>query len=298
MTVPKLTLSAIFSLLLITAVPAQKRASKNYDDHNTWAAGIGTGILYVVGDVPASKFTLHQTIEVRKNFASWFTARFNYTHGNAKGIHWLASENFAKNTAWSPRYAAPVRMPNGSIQNGFNNNGVFTPAASADRVYYNYKTSITALSLSAQFTLPLPFTQPRFGLSVMLGTGAMFYNAKVNTLNSDGDTYKRLFNQITTATHSNKKQVLDALKAGMDNSYETAAEDYSKQPHFTKHLGFAASYRFKQNFEVALEKSFTFIKSDLVDGQRWQEHAYGDAVLTRDWDFVVLNTLSLRYYFR
>jgi outer membrane protein OmpA-like peptidoglycan-associated protein len=35
---------------------------------------------------------------------------------------------------------------------------------------------------------------------------------------------------------------------------------------------------------LAIEDRHTFVKDDLLDGQRWQEHAWGDAVLTRDFD--------------
>jgi OmpA-OmpF porin, OOP family len=48
---------------------------------------------------------------------------------------------------------------------------------------------------------------------------------------------------------------------------------------------------------LGIEKSYTFIKSDLLDGQRWQEYAYGDAVLSRDFDNLRFTSINLTYLF-
>lgn len=289
------TLFLSVCLLCLSAVHAQKQKAPDAAQYK-WAAGIGTGILHINGDVPPVKTQLQQTLQLYKPFANWFALRFSYTHGNAKGMHWLASNNFAKNPAWAGKYAAPVRLPNGTVAVGYTSNGVFTPAASADVVYYNHKTAIHNMAVSAQFTLPLPLTAPKGGIYIAAGAGALFYKAKVNTVSSGG-TYAALFNQIPSRTHAGKKEILNALKSGMDNSYETDAEDYSKQPHFTHHFGLGVSYRLNSRFEAAVEHSWTYSKTDLLDGQRWQEHAYGDAVLTNEWDLLVISTLGLKYYF-
>ena len=291
----KITLFLLLHFFYLSVIHAQKKSvpSVKYK----WAVGIGTGLLHVNGDVPAVKTQLQQTLNVYKPFANWFALRFSYTHGNAKGMHWLASNNFAKNSAWADKYAAPARMPNGAIAFGYTSNGVFTPAAKADAVYYNYKTAINNIAVSAQFTLPIPFAKPKVGIYVLAGAGALFYKAKVNATGSNG-TYANLFNQIASGTLYNKKEVIKALKNGMDNSYETNAEDYSKSPHFTQHIGLGFSYKFKKRFEVGVERSWTYIKTDLLDGQRWQEYAYGDAVLTRDFDGLVISTVSLKYFFK
>jgi hypothetical protein len=290
----KITLFLLSLFFCLNAVNAQKKSGHSVK--YKWAGGIGIGVLHVNGDVPAVKTQLQQTLNVYKPFANWFALRFSYTHGNAKGMHWLASNNFAKNSAWASKYAAPVRMPNGVIAFGYTSNGVFTPAAKADAVYYNYKTAINNIAVSAQFTLPIPFNQPKVGIYVLAGAGALFYNAKVNASSGSG-TYAGLFNQLASGMLNNKKEILKALKNGMDNSYETNAEYYSKQPHFTQHFGLGFSYKFKKRFEAGLERCWTYIKTDLLDGQRWQEHAYGDAVLTRDFDGLVISTVSIKYFF-
>jgi hypothetical protein len=186
-------------------------------------------------------------------------------------------------------------MPNGTVVNGYTSNGVFTAAAKADAVYYNYKSAINNLAVSAQFTLPIPFEKPRGGIYVLAGAGALFYKAKVNAAGSNG-TYANLFNQLAGSAGS-KKEILSALKKGMDRSYETNAEDYSKPPHFSQHIGLGLSYQFKKRFEAGLERTFTYAKTDLLDGQHWQEQTSGDAVVSRDWDRLATSTVSLKYFF-
>lgn len=290
-----ITLFLSVSFFSLSVANAQKKQEQS-THHHKWAAGIGTGMLHISGDVPAVTTQLQQSLYLVKPFASWFALRFSYTHGNAKGMHWLASQNFAKNPVWASKYAAPVRMPNGTIAYGYTSNAVFTPATKADNVFYNYKTAINNMALAAQFTLPIPFKQPRAGIYIVAGAGTLFYTAKVNAGNSNG-TYATLFNQITTSPHSSKKDILNTLKKGMDDSYETNAEEYSSQPHFTQHVGFGFSYRFKKRFEAGIDQVYTFIKSDLLDGQRWQEQAYGDAAVSRDNDWLVMSTVNLKYYF-
>ena len=44
-----------------------------------------------------------------------------------------------------------------------------------------------------------------------------------------------------------------------------------------------------------MEDRHTFVKTDLLDGQRWQEHAYGDAVITSDFDSYNYLSLGLNF---
>ena len=51
------------------------------------------------------------------------------------------------------------------------------------------------------------------------------------------------------------------------------------------------AFKLSKRVNLAIEDRHTFVKTDLLDGQRWQEHAQGDAVMTRDFDSY--NYLSL-----
>ncbi|MBK7557273.1 MAG: hypothetical protein IPI54_02715 [Chitinophagaceae bacterium] len=131
------------------------------------------------------------------------------------------------------------------------------------------------------------------------GIGLSWFKTMVNALDANGNNYSALFNSLNSPVYSNRKDVIKALKAGMDKTYETVAEneldrrpklgDNTIKPSGTLLAGVAI--KLSRRINLALEDRFTFVKTDLLDGQRWQEHAYGDAALTPDYDSY--NYLSL-----
>jgi hypothetical protein len=262
---------------------------------NMWEVGVSAGMFTVSGDIPARIPTLGFSAHVRKAFGYIFSMRLQYMNATGKGMHWLMSQNFAKNPAWRA-YNAPVRTNAGPIV------GSIPGAARLDQVYYNYKTNVQDLSLQGIVALNnIRFHKKKTGFSIYggAGIGATIYNTKVNALDANGRPYTTLFNSIASGTHSNRKDVLDRLKAGMDDSYETAAETHGdRRPKIGNNtlkpsgtVLFGMSWKLGKRINIALEDRHTFIKDDLLDGQRWQEHAWGDAVQTRDFDSY--NYLSL-----
>ena len=71
----------------------------------------------------------------------------------------------------------------------------------------------------------------------------------------------------------------------MDGTYESPAENQgARRPKLfgetfkpSGTLGAGIAFKLGSRFNLAIEDRHTFIKDDLLDGQRWQEHAYGDA---------------------
>lgn len=261
---------------------------------NQWEVGVSTGIFTVSGDVPATVFTAPNFgVHVRKAFGYIFSMRLQYINTVGKGMHWLASNNYAKNTAWNSRYNAPVRRtgtPDRTV-------GTLDPTGvrPADQVYYNYKTKVQDLGLQGIVTLnSIRFHKNKSGIVIYGGggIGATLYNTMVNALDGNNNPYTALFNGITSATHSNRKDVLKALRAGMDKTYETNAENHgARRPKIGKNtlkpsgtVLMGVAFKLGKRVNLAIEDRWTFIKDDLLDGQRWQEHAYGDAVQTRDFD--------------
>src|SRR4030095_5481417 len=103
---------------------------------NQWEVGIKGGILGIAGDVPAVMPTFAFGAHVRKAFGYVFSMRVEFMHGTGKGLSWSPAENYLHNTAWTNNgYAPAVRDAS----------GVLTPAA--DRVYYNYKTTLNDLGI-------------------------------------------------------------------------------------------------------------------------------------------------------
>jgi hypothetical protein len=298
--------SILFIIYIFITSPTQGQARKKIaqvDNEYKWAVGIGLGNLCIDGDVRAVKTQLSEGIHFYKPLTKWFGIKVNFTHGNAKGQNYKPTENFGKNTAWADKYAAPRAMSTNTgvaILYGYYSNGVFIPTTKPDVVYNNYKTSINALSTSVEFTLPIPYANPRVGLHFSLGLGLLFYKAKIDALNNNGtyaNLFKDIYNTYSVVGNVNSKEIINKLKNGMDNIYETDAESDKNPPHFSNHFGIGVSYRFKNRFVVGVERSRTFIKTDLLDGQRWQEAAYGDAILSRDFDNLVINNIRVSYFF-
>jgi hypothetical protein len=291
--IKKISLVYAICILLCSHLNAQK-TNKEYK----WAAGVDIGNIFIRGDVNSIKTQFCEGVHLYKPFAKWFALKVNFIHGNAKGFNYKASENFAKNPAWSSKYAAPYRLSNGTLAFGYVTNNVFTPTSTHDLVYYNYKTVINSLSISAAFTLPIPIrsSNPKFGIHFNYGAGLLSYKTKVDVLNTNGTNYVTLFNDVFTA-NSGATETLKKLKNGMDNVYETDAETLNNSPRFTQNLSLGFSYKINDRFVIGIERSGSFLKDDLLDGQRWQEQAFGDAVITRDFDYLIYNSLNLSYQF-
>jgi outer membrane protein OmpA-like peptidoglycan-associated protein len=260
---------------------------------NQWEVGVSTGIFTVSGDIPSTLLTAPNFgVHVRKAFGYIFSLRLQYINTVGKGTHWLASNNFAKNSAWNSTYNAPVRKigtPDRTV-------GTLDPtgARSYDQIFYNYKAKVQDLGLQGIFTLNnIRFHKQKTGITVYGGggIGATLYQTNVNALNGN-NTYAALFNGITSGTHSGRKDVLKALRDGMDKTYETPAENHgARRPKIGKNtlkpsgtVLMGVAFKLGKRINLAIEDRWTFVKDDLLDGQRWQEHAYGDAVQTRDFD--------------
>ena len=83
-----------------------------------------------------------------------------------------------------------------------------------------------------------------------------------------------------------------SLKDIEDDSYETPAENQgNRRPKLfgetfkpSGTIGAGVAFKLSNRINLAIEDRQTFIKDDLLDGQRWQEQAWGDAALTSDYD--------------
>jgi len=273
---------------------------------NQWEIGIKAGAFQVSGDIPAKFLSPGFGLHVRKSFGYIFSMRLEYMYGIGKGQHFRATENYAKNTAWgtnivSPaeRYSAPQAITdiNGFRKIVSSKTGLTTTPF--EYVFYNYKTKVQDLSLEGVITLNnIRFHKSKTGYNFygLAGIGGSVYDTKVNALN--GST-KYNFTTVGQSSYDDRKSKLKQLKALQDDSYETPAENHGERrpklfgktfkPSAT--VGAGVAFKLSNRVNIALEDRWTFIKDDLLDGQRWQEHAWGDAVQTRDFDSY--NYLSL-----
>ena len=258
---------------------------------NQWEVGVKVGAFTVSGDVPAVFPTPGFGVHVRKAFGYVFSARLEYIYGIGKGLSWLPAENYANNTAWNTNYNAPIIDVNGGPLLG-SNGGVVSGTNPLREVYYNYKTQTQDLSIQGVFTLNnIRFHKSKTGINLygFAGVGGTVYNTKVNALNG-GTPYD--FSTISGGVYKNRKDTRKALRDLLDNSYETPAQAQGdRRPKLFGNtfkpsgtVGAGLAFKLSKRLNLAIEDRQTFIKDDLLDGQEWQEHAYGNPVLTSDFD--------------
>jgi outer membrane protein OmpA-like peptidoglycan-associated protein len=259
---------------------------------NQWEVGFGLGTFNVAGDVPSRLTFPSFHLHVRKAFGYVFSLRLQYLYGTGKGLHWLQAENYYKNSAWQNNgYHAPYRTPTGNVVSSQTLSGGTNGAL--EPVFYNYKNKTQDLSLQGVVTLnQIRFHKSKTAFVVygFAGIGATVYDVKVNALNDNGAKYN--FTNIASSTYKNRKDKIKELKDFMDDSYETPAENQGdRRPKLFGNtlkpsgtIGAGIAFKLSNRINLAIEDRHSFVKDDLLDGQRWQEQAWGDPVLTRDFD--------------
>ena len=280
--------------------------------YRAWELGLHVGQMQVSGDVSAAIAPPSFGFHVSRTVSRYFSLQLAYQYGTARGLSYNVAENFAKNPAWgrnlqnpATRYSAPM------ISTAANGSRVLVSSATGsagtawEPVYYNFQTQIHDLSILGQFRLTDLFSRkpnPFYAIYLFAGAGESAYNTDVNALDKGG--YKYDFRQISSGGYPDRNATRRALRKLLDNSYETPAENQGiRRAHIFGHaytlrpsgsVGASLSFRLKDNLSLSIEDRWTIIKDDLLDGQRWQEHAWGDAVLSRDYDSYNSLNIGLR----
>jgi outer membrane protein OmpA-like peptidoglycan-associated protein len=281
------------------------QGSYNYPSkpRNQWEIGIKGGLFQVSGDIPAKFLSPGFGFHVRKAFGYVFSLRLEYIYGIGKGFAFRAANNYAKNPAWGvnitdpgKRYNAPMALTGaGGFRQIVSSVTGLAPTTPWDQVFYNYKTNVQDLSIEGIITLNnIRFHKSKTGFNVygIAGIGGTIYDTKIDALDNNE---KYNFNALTQAAYKNRKSFLKDMRNNiLDGEFETPAENQGERrpklfgdtfkPSGTVGMGMAFKLDKKNRINLAIEDRWTFIKDDLLDGQRWQEHAWGDAVLTRDFD--------------
>jgi hypothetical protein len=257
---------------------------------NQWEIGVKGGLSTVSGDVRSWLPTFGWGIHVRKALGYTFSARLEYDNITAKGLNWQPSySGYAANPVISQYYNAAAVTP----------------------VFYNYKTRIQSLSIQGLATLNnIRFHRAKSNIAIYAlgGFGLMTYSTGYNLLGADGKPYD--FTQITNQfglngfTYSNRKAIKSALKDMMDGSFETPAQHDPSQPTIfggtpfrpVLELGGGIEIKLTDKFNIAIEDKVSITKSDLLDGQEWQETgSIAVHSMTRDYDSYNFLSVGLNY---
>lgn len=288
---------------------------------NQWEIGLSVGNVLVAGDVTPVIPQIGWGAHVRKAFGYIFSARLQYAGGIAKGLNWIPAFNYGKNPAFRNSYIAPIntQWPNaplpgqipGQLYQISSVDGSAYPfgAQQGDPVYYNFRTVSHQLSLQGIITLNnIRFHKSKTSFIVygLGGIGGMIYETKVDALDGNGNPYTNLFRSVYNqyqVANSNKRDIRRDLKAGMDKSYESVADGHQlRRPKLfdmtfrpMAQVGAGVAFKVGKRFSIGIEEVLTVAKDDLLDGQRWQEAAMGDAALTRDFDSWHYTNVNFNY---
>jgi outer membrane protein OmpA-like peptidoglycan-associated protein len=263
---------------------------------NEWEIGVKGGLPFGETDVrywgPTGGFGIH----IRKAMGYVFSLRGEFDWLRMKGLNFLPSSGFVNNTAWT--------------NNGYN--------PGTDHVFYNYRTTANELTLQGVVTLNnVRFHRAKTGFNVYLfgGIGGTRYNTWVNALNAQGQSYAAAFDAIYNNytgganggfTYSNRKNIKKDIKSALDGTFETKAEQDPGQPKLggwpfypVAVVGLGAAFKINNKFNLAVEYKYTMIKTDLLDGQQWQENynptTSTSPAQTRDFDHYTFLSVGLNY---
>lgn len=277
-----------------------------------WEVGVKAGLFQISGDVPAQFLSPGFGFHVRKSLGYTVSARVEYMYGIGRGYSYREYRNFARNTAWgesiaSPaqRYSAPrvlqITTPAGTTVTyvSSKDGSATTPL---EKIFYNYKAKVQDFTVQALLTINnIQFHKTNSSLTTyaIAGGGAAIYETRVNALNGD---VKYNFNTLTQPAYKDRQDFLKNLKNNiLDGSFETPAESHgSTRPQLGDKtmravgtFGFGVAFKLNDRINLAIEDRWTITRDDLLDGQRWQEFAWGDASLTPDFDTYNYMTVGL-----
>jgi outer membrane protein OmpA-like peptidoglycan-associated protein len=271
--------TSVYNVFDSSVVPSKGQTQQSNFMNNTYdfpakprnqtEIGVSGGLFTISGDVSSKLPTGGFSVHVRKALGYIFSLRAQYVYGVARGLNWKPSFGYSNDHVWDA-YTATNFEP----------------------VYYNYKTTVNDLSLQGIFTLNnVRFHKQKSGMAIYVGVGlgATVYNAKVQVPNNPQG-----FSSIQQITdqYSNRKKTRDALKDLLKDVPYTAAENENNtKPTLGSHplratgTGLAGiAFKLSKRVNLAIEDRVTFTKDDLLDGQQWQEHPFGDPAQTRDFD--------------
>ncbi|WP_241237875.1 OmpA family protein [Pseudoflavitalea rhizosphaerae] len=251
---------------------------------NKWEIGVKGGLATISGDVrarPGWGAGLH----VRKALGYVFSLRADFGYYQARGLNWQPGRVTVKNPAWAG----------------------YTPGS---YVFYNYKSTMYDGSLQGVFTLNnIRFHKAKTGFNIygFVGVGGLVYDVKVNAQNGSSGNYEADFNTyvagrgLNNFKYKDRKDIRKDVKDMMDDSYETQAERDNGPELFDKPFkptlvfGGGMQFRLSKTLSLSIEDKVTIAKTDLLDGQQYQENDFTHAALTPDKDLFNFASIGLNF---
>jgi outer membrane protein OmpA-like peptidoglycan-associated protein len=286
----------------------QHRAWASFDEsfpareRRMWQVGLNAGMARISGDV-RSQMGLGYGATVRKGLGSSLSLRLQANRHQPQGLDWMPSTGIKNNPAL---------------------NGVYTPAVDyydevngTGTVFHNYRADIWDISLGGLVSLQnilFHHRTPWFSPFAAAGVGVTLYDVSIDQVSDNTGTVYDYSSIAATADISNRNNQLNALQSMLDGTYESEAEqDPSVYAHkgtrtVRPNLSVGAGIGFPlgtkkegkmRRWEVTLEHRISFVKDDLLDGQRWQDPvvAGANSTLTPGNDIYHYTAMGLHFNF-
>lgn len=250
-----------------------------------WQIGIGGGSFIIGGDVKP-QFGWGASLHVRKSIGYVFSLKAEYMFGQARGLNYQASTAGAHPNIF-PFPLTPTGNPNIVVKPGLYTTG--------NAFYANYFVpQYHSLSLQTVYNLNnIKFHRKnnKWSLNLIVGLGANLYQTKINALNSNDAAYNSGTTNMSTvsagldATNiADRKTLRDRVKAILDDSYETLAQQNSKNifhvgkdekrmvvnPYVS--LGLSLEFLITSRISIALEHQAFISDDDYIDGKSRKEN--------------------------
>lgn len=240
---------------------------------NQWEVGLKVGAFSIAGDVRSVFPGFGAGVHVRKAIGYVFSLRGDLGFATTKGLNYTKSPGFKNNPAWASYMDPATDLP-------------------AQPVIYNYKSKVYDLAIQGVVTLNnIRFHKAKTGMNLyaFAGGGGMVYDTKIDAHNGS-QNYD--FSSIPDGVYSDRKQLKKAIRNLLDGSYESEAEkDPLRAKLFGKSfrpvfdMGVGLQFKLNNKLSLSIEEKFSLpLKTDLLDGQQWQNSNPAAPSMTRDHD--------------
>lgn len=251
-----------------------------------WSVGASGGAAWLFSDIKYEIKGYGVNVNINKVLSNSLAIRLRAGFGNAYGLNDLP--------------ALGHMVSNNTALNGTLDKRVNYDSPVVKDVYNNYKMDYINGFVEGIYYLPFgdfrSNPQQKLKIYVFAGAGGMAFNTKMDQLDANGAMY-----DYTNINKLDKKDRIAALKKMLDGTYETSAEiDKNHDKQFMSRSillslegGAGLNYRISSRLDIYLEGAYTYTRSDLLDGSRWQI----DGALTGNNDAIGLMSLGFNYRF-
>lgn len=240
---------------------------------NQWEVGLKVGAFSIAGDVRSVFPGFGAGVHVRKALGYIFSVRGELGVGATKGLNYTKSSGYRSNPAWASYLNPTTNLPD-------------------QPVIYNYKSKVYDFALQGVVTLNnIRFHKAKTGMNLyaFAGGGGMVYDTKIDAHNG---TANYDFTSIADGTYGDRKKLKKAVRDLLDGSYESEAEkDPLRAKLFGKSfrpvfdMGVGLQFKLNKKLSLSIEEKYSLpLKTDLLDGQQWQNSNPAAPSMTRDHD--------------